>query len=163
MIYLPFLYWRRSIGATLIEMVVSLFVMGVGMMGVLGMQSQAMRTNHQAYTYSQAVFLAQDMLERIRANQGSAAQYSVHFDETIKAAKNCGVPNANCSAAQMRDWDIANWRAAIAKRLPAGKGQISYDGNELHILLEFDLAKTARQRPTANNAERQRYQLHAGL
>lgn len=150
-------------GATLLEMMVSLFVMGVGMLGVLGLQTQAMRFNHQAYSYSQAVFLAQEILERMRANPIDANNYTFNFDESVSASKNCGSPNASCTPAQLREWDIANWQESIANRLPAGKGQIDFDGDNFQILLEFDLIKTENDNLIAENTERQRYVLNAGL
>lgn len=154
---------KQARGATLIEMMVSLFVMGVGMLGVLGLQTQAVRFNHQAYSYSQAVFLAQEMLERMRANPNDAPNYTFTFDQSISASKNCAAPNASCTPAQLRQWDIANWQESVAKRLPAGKGQIDFDGNNFQILLEFDLVKTNNEKIVEKEIERQRYVLNAGL
>lgn len=154
---------RAIRGATLLEMMVSLFVMGVGMLGVLGLQTQAMRFNHQAYSYSQAVFLAQEILERMRANPNDANNYTFNFEDSVSASKNCDAPNAGCTPAQLREWDVANWQESIANRLPAGKGQINFDGDNYQILLEFDLVKTENDNLVAKDTERQRYVLNAGL
>ena len=158
---------KRMYGATLLEMMISLFVMGVGMMGVLGMQTQAVRFNHQAYSYSQAVFLAQEIMESIRANKTAAASYKVALGGGSSTAKNCSVMNANCSHSQLKDWDIKAWQEKVAKRLPAGKGGIAYDGTTYTVTLEFDLIPMDKQREKSTEQsldnERQSYTLKAGL
>lgn len=141
-------------------MVISFFVMGVGMMGVLGMQAQAMRLNQQAHAHSQAMILAQDIIESIRANRIAAGAYQIAFDESITDVKGCGLVNANCSQTELKDWELKNWRQKIAQRLPRGKSAIDYDGKTVTVSLEYDLSAT-RGEPA--NSERKTYVLTAGL
>lgn len=153
-------------GTTLLEMIIALFVMGVGLMGVLGMQTQSIRFNHQAYSYSQAVFLAQDIMESIRANKNSATGYKIGLDENASSSKDCSAENANCNPSQLKDWDVKAWREKISERLPGGKGAIAYNAASYTITIEFDLIKTDREaKETAedSDAERETYTLKAGI
>lgn len=155
---------KRHCGATLLEMMISLFVMGVGMLGVLGMQTQAMRFNHQAYSYSQAVFLAQDILESMRANREVAKTYQVAMGNDTGNAKTCEGVNANCSAQQMRDWDIQRWRQNIKQRLPGGESSIELTGDSYTINIEFDSIKTDDEELISDtDKKRQIYTLNAGI
>jgi type IV pilus assembly protein PilV len=158
------IFQKKQNGATLLEMMISLFVMGVGMMGVLGMQTQSMRFNHQAYSYSQAVFLAQDVLESIRANHVAAASYQLGLDQNIIVTVDCGLPKSNCSESQLKNWDLANWRDKIAKRLPGGKGAIDVVDSSYTITIEFDLVRSENDElgQTAET-KKQIYTLVAGL
>lgn len=158
---------KHHSGATLLEMMISLFVLGVGLMGVLGMQTQAVRFNHQAYSYSQAVFLAQDIMESIRANKNSSSNYKIGLDESASSSTDCSTENANCSPSELKDWDIKVWREKVSQRLPTGKGAIAYDGTTYTVTIEFDLVRTSQKGkdPVAEtaDAERETYTLQAGL
>ena len=155
---------KKQGGATLLEMMISLFVMGVGMMGVLGMQTQSMRFNHQAYSYSQAVFLAQEVLESIRANSSAAQSYELGLDQNVIVTAECGAAQANCSQAQLKNWDLAKWREKISQRLPGGKGAIDIEDSTFTITIEFDLVRSDKDgQSLAIESNRQTYTLMAGI
>lgn len=155
---------KKHCGATLLEMMISLFVMGVGMLGILGMQSQAMRFNHQAYSYSQAVFLAQDILESMRGNRDVANTYQIPMGNDVGSAKSCEGINVNCTAQEIRDWDIQRWRNDIVQRLPAGQSSIAVNGDSYIITIEFNIIETTDEDSgNAAGAKRQTYTLNAGI
>ena len=58
-------------GASLLEVMIALFVLAVGLLGVFAMQAESMKLNQQAYSSSQAMFLANDAVERMRVNMVS--------------------------------------------------------------------------------------------
>jgi type IV pilus assembly protein PilV len=55
-------------GATLIEVMVALLVLGVGVLGASLLQLNALKHSHSAMRSTQVSFVAQDLLERARAN-----------------------------------------------------------------------------------------------
>lgn len=63
---------RRARGVTLLEVLISVLVLGVGLLGVAAMQANALKTNHSALQRSQAVMLAYFMLDAMRANRNAA-------------------------------------------------------------------------------------------
>ena len=69
----------RQAGFSLIEVLVTMVVLSIGLLGVAGMQASGLRNNHAVYTKTQATNLAMDMAERIRANPKGRANY-VGFD-----------------------------------------------------------------------------------
>ena len=150
-------------GATLLEMMISFFVMGVGMMGVMGMQAQAMRFNQQANAHSQAMVLAHDIIESIRANDISPAAYQIAFDEAKTNVKDCALVSANCSQTELKNWDLKNWRQKVVQRLPRGRSAIDYDGKTLTVSIEYDFSANGNVHSESPSAERETYVLTAGL
>ncbi|WP_166360345.1 type IV pilus modification protein PilV [Pseudomonas akapageensis] len=59
---------RRQQGVTLIEVLVSLFILAVGLLGAAALQLNALKYTDSALMSSQASFIAYDMMDRIRAN-----------------------------------------------------------------------------------------------
>ena len=59
---------RRQKGFTLIEVMVAILVLAVGLFGMAGMHARVLNGQFDAYQRAQAMQLAQDMVNRIRAN-----------------------------------------------------------------------------------------------
>src|SRR3982750_3403585 len=68
-------HWGRQTGMTLIEVLVSVLILAIGLLGAAAFQLNALKYTDSARMTSQASFIAYDMMDRIRAN--SAADYTV--------------------------------------------------------------------------------------
>jgi len=112
----------RQNGFTLVETLVALVVLAVGMLGIAGLYVEGLRLNRTAIYRTQAVELAADMAERIRANRGARSQpiYTGADVGTGPPDDPLACTNATCSPGELRDYDWAAWLAAIDERLPAG-------------------------------------------
>lgn len=132
---------QRQQGSSLVEVMIALFVLAIGILGVLAMQTTSMKYNQSAYSYSQAVYLANDMAERIRSNFQVASTYATVAIPTDAAGIDKCKTSA-CNAADLVAWDLLNWNTAIQNRLPMGKGAITSvtnsDREYLLIKIEFD-------------------------
>src|SRR3569833_497143 len=93
-------------GFTMKEVLVSVVVLSVGMLGVAGLQATGPRTNHSAYLRSQAPALAYDMIDRMRANKTAitSGAYNAIYSATNNYC-NPGCITAGCSAANMAAYD----------------------------------------------------------
>jgi type IV pilus assembly protein PilV len=107
---------RRSGGMTLIEVLVTLVIISVGLLGVAAMQLTTVRNNYDAFVRSTAAVLAADMLDRMRSNRRDALNslYVVNYEATPTGTT---IP-----AAEMRAW-----KTVLANQLPQGDGQITFD------------------------------------
>ncbi len=103
-------------GSSLIEVLVTLLVFSVGLLGLAAMQLNALQGSADSGQRSQAVWLAQDMAERIRANpEGSAANYAAAVNCAQLPGTMCAdyyspgasakVNASTCTAAQMATFD----------------------------------------------------------
>lgn len=134
---------RASSGFTLIEVMISIFVLGIGVIGVAGMQLNAYRSNQQSALATTATQLAQDIAERIRANDKATGpddrSNPYLFDtneETAEPAKGC-FGNDDCSPLEIATSDIYQWKSQVAggapgtsggfRGLPGGRGVVCRD------------------------------------
>lgn len=74
---------------------------------------------------SQAMMMAYEMTDRIRANRANADKYSVVYGESVTAANNC--TSSSCSPSQIALYELSQWKTAIAQSLPLGDGKIERD------------------------------------
>ena len=66
---------NRAAGFTLLEVLVTLIVLAIGMLGLANLQSKIHTTELESYQRAHAVLLLQDMVDRISTNRANAAAY----------------------------------------------------------------------------------------
>lgn len=118
---------RRQAGSSLIEVLVAMTVLAVGILGINAMQTSTLKANQNSYMRTQAVYLAQDIVERVRSN-AQGAEAGAYNDPTPVANANCQT-TTGCTAAQMAANDVAQWEAAVAAALPSGAGVVCQDAS----------------------------------
>jgi type IV pilus assembly protein PilV len=120
-------------GVSLVESLVALVVLAVGMLGIAALYVEGLRYGRAALLRSQAVVLATDMGDRIRANRGGGANYAKTVDQVGTENTDCETGGAGCDPASMAAHDIARWHQAVDARLgaptalPGGRGTIAVD------------------------------------
>ena len=117
-------------GFTMIEVLVSVLIMAVGLLGLAGLQATGLRANLNTYMRSQAALLAYDMADRMRANKAGVDAGNYDAIVTTPTDPGCssdekGVDVIACSAAQMAQYDAYRWRTDIAALLPGGVGTVT--------------------------------------
>lgn len=117
----------REKGLSLIEVMVTLFVTSVGLLGIAAMQAKSLQFNHAAYLRSQANILAYDMADRMRLNRDSArvGQYNLSLS--------AGKPEASSTAAT----DQNQWLTLIESVLPSGDGSVSCASNVCTLTVQW--------------------------
>jgi len=109
-------------GFSLVEVLVALLVISIGMLGLAALYVETLRLNRTAIFRTQAVTLASDMAERIRANTGGAAGYAgAGADSGCNEGATAAV---ECTAAQMAAQDIFDWQQMAQTLLPGGTATI---------------------------------------
>lgn len=105
---------HRESGVTLIEVMVAIFILGIGMISTLALQGTAKSGNLEALQRTQAVLIARDLAERISSNRiANLNDYNGKYDgTTVTSFTNCQ-SLANCTAAQMVSWDLYQFDQAI--------------------------------------------------
>jgi type IV pilus assembly protein PilV len=116
---------RRAAGFSIVEALVALIVLSVGMLGIAALYVESLRAGRSAVYHTQAVNLAADMADRIRANRlAGVAAWTLAADGT-PAQRNC--LTANCNPGELAQDDQARWLQAIQRQLP-GDGVATPDG-----------------------------------
>lgn len=103
---------------SLLEVLVTIVILAIGLLGIAGLQANSIRNNQSAYLRSQATLLAYDVIDRMRANVtlARAGSYSVAL----------GAPGAGGGIAGI---DITEWKASLSQTLPSGDGSVVVDAN----------------------------------
>ena len=117
-------------GFTLVEILVSVFVLGIGLLGLSGLQVLSLQNNHSAYLRSQATLLAYDMADRMRANL--SAVIALDYDKPTAASIGDCINATGCTPAEMAQNDMYEWSNAaspisVAALLPKGAGMVCID------------------------------------
>ncbi|MGH8806965.1 MAG: type IV pilus modification protein PilV [Noviherbaspirillum sp.] len=124
-------------GFSLIEVLVSMLVVALGVIGAAAMQMTALRTSQQSRFQTLAVQLASEMADKMRANdsqmkQGDAANpflvvdyKSVTDGEPAAPGKLCYA--AACSGGDLAAFDIYEWKKRVKAVLPGGRVLICRD------------------------------------
>ena len=119
---------RNSHGVSLIEVLISVLVMGVGLLGIAAMQATALRNSQSALERSQAVIQSYTILDAMRAN----------LDEARIGGYNtamCAVPGGTPLAIA----DRVNWLNAVRASMGASAcGAIACDAATCTVTVQWD-------------------------
>lgn len=169
-------------GFSMIELLVAVLVMGIGVLGITGLQMVSLQNNRGALVRAEAVQLAYDMLDRMRANPPLApavpgSNYGgVNLATPPAAATNC-YANA-CTAAQMVVFDQTVWKcslglwntnancaafrdgvtlplAANQPGLPSGDGQIAFNAGTGVVTITVQWQEANQPNPTTISIDSQ--------
>lgn len=109
-------------GFSLIEVLIALIVMSVGMLGIAGLYVHSLQAGRTSLFRHNAITLAGDVADRIRANPRAGAAY-----EGAGSAGNCMA--VNCTREEMAAHDIHLWKEQAASTLPEGTVTVTYSNN----------------------------------
>lgn len=127
-------------GFTLLEVLVALFVLSVGLLGLAALQTIALKFNTQSYMRTQATLQLYDIVDRMRANRDAAGTVNVVYStEAPMGAKPGAADCAStaCSAADLARYDIRQWNTANAQLLAQGEGAIRKTGSIYTITIQW--------------------------
>ena len=115
---------KRQVGVSLVESLIALLVISIGLLGIAALQITSVQQNSSAANHSQAVWMAYEMSDRIRANSNPDNDRFDDYagiDTTAITTQACLA--TACSEQQMIDADATDW-ANLVSNLPAGRGRV---------------------------------------
>ena len=114
-----FSLFRNTKGFTLLEVMVSLVILEVGLLGLAAMQGQALRATGMGGNVAIANTIARDVAERIMKNARNVGAYDLMATDT-GLRPNC----PNIAPPPVCEQDFTDWQNTITN-LPQGVLQIS--------------------------------------
>lgn len=132
-------FMKLQEGSSLLEVMISMVVLSIGILGLLALQTTALKTNQLAVTRTLASGLAVEISELMRANKIAAenGNYDISIAGTVSAA------------ATIAETDLQAWKSHLAQ-LPSGQGSISRNNNIVTITIQWDESRVG-------NANAQRF------
>ena len=122
---------NRQLGFSLIEVLVTVFVMSIGVLGLAALQVTGIRNNIDSFYRSQATVLAYDMADRMRANIRGVTNLdyqsvSVPSDPGINCIDSFNT-GTRCTTAEMADVDLFQWYESLIAQLPSAQAVVCVD------------------------------------
>lgn len=130
---------RRARGFSLLEVLVAIFVLSFGMLGMVGMQAFALQSNTQARLQSSAAALARELAEMMRGNKdeglkaAGANPYLGTFSGSAMAPATTSyclnaTATTNCtSTTDVANAEMTDWLTRVGQELPGARVSICYD------------------------------------
>lgn len=133
---------KRQAGATLIEILITILVVAIGLLGAAGLQIASNRFQQTSAFRAEALHQASMLIEKIRSNNSNltlanlpaavatpTSAYLAADDyasaTVIPADPACGLAGQTpCTAAESAQRDLREWRQSIALNLPGGRGAV---------------------------------------
>jgi type IV pilus assembly protein PilV len=117
----------RQSGTSLVEIMVAVLVLALGMASVSALMVTNVTSTGSAQVYSQAIIHADQMADIMRANM-VGYQSAVFTSDPGTTTEVCLSGN-NCTPTQQAQYDATQWKAILARDLPAGQGFICTDSS----------------------------------
>jgi type IV pilus assembly protein PilV len=119
---------RLSSGFTLMEVLIAMVVMGVGIITIVELQTDALTGSQQSGARMHAAVLASGMADRIRANPAGQGNYDGMTVGTAPTS-NSNCYNTTCNANQLATHDVWRWQQKLGNTLPGGEGIVCRDSS----------------------------------
>ena len=126
----------RQRGVSLIEVMMSVLIFSIGLIGLAGLMVMSTRSNHSAYLRTQVTFLASNMADRMSANPKGVwgGNYNSAAYPVAAASAGCDAGSA-CNSADLAIHDQRLWSDQLRTFLPnatatincTGTGAVGYD------------------------------------
>lgn len=126
-------------GFSLIEVLISIVILTIGLLGIAALQANSIRYNHSAQLRAIALAQAHSMADRLKANKAGVQAGAYNAISGIPAQSTC---TASCSSNQIAQYDAYKWNSANAILLPAGQGTVTANANRYIITVRWDGSRT---------------------
>jgi type IV pilus assembly protein PilV len=114
-------------GATLLEALVSILIFSLGLLGIAGLQVNALAFQKSSWATNRIAEISIDIAERMRANPEGVRSNLYTYTQPYATSKsasvasnNCRGAGANCDAGQIANDDLSAWLTKAQTSLPQG-------------------------------------------
>ena len=132
---------RRTVparGFTLIEVLVTLLILAIGLLGVAALQFRGLQYNQDAYVRSQVSFLAYDISDRMRMNRTNIANYAPDNYTAQVIVGNSDNNDCDQTLGSDKDNDLNCWHNNFERAMPPGStANITTDGTYYTVALTW--------------------------
>lgn len=136
-------------GFGMLEVLITLVVMSVGMLGIASMLLIAHKASSSSYLRQQAIQSAYNLLDTMRANRQEAINGSYNLNNlaangapTLPAAASPDCSSATCSAKQLATYDKWYWLTKDLAKLPNGSASVTTStlgsNTTIRVIIQWD-------------------------
>jgi type IV pilus assembly protein PilV len=129
--------FKKQQGFTLIEVLISLLILAVGLLGMASLMTTSMQSSHNAYSRNEASLLAYDIVDRMRINRDQAVTSNDYVLAVDDEPTDPGCPEEGCTAGEQAQLDLFQWYSSMQSNLPGGTAEISRSDTQYTINLNW--------------------------
>ncbi|WP_428624784.1 type IV pilus modification protein PilV [Sedimenticola sp.] len=120
---------RFQRGFSMLEVLISVVVLSIGLLGIAGLQLQSLKGADSANYRSLATILTYDIVDKMHANRSLAlgGSYSIAM-----------AASAPSTPTSIQDIDIANWKTDLETYLPSGDGSVAVSNGVATVTVQWD-------------------------
>jgi len=118
---------RSQRGATLIEVLVSVVVSSIGLLGLAGLMATTVKVNQGAYQRTQVGLAVQALAESMHINPAAVRQGRYNGTRGSKTPEAVDCRKHACSTAARAEEDLARFDRALAAALPDAQATLKCD------------------------------------
>ncbi|SEA13526.1 type IV pilus modification protein PilV [Variovorax sp. YR216] len=131
---------RRVAGFSLFEVLVSIVVLSLGLLGAVGMLTTSVRSMGESGAFTSAVNLVRELSEAVRINKNVSSRndraVNPYLLDDLKstdalpgglAGASCAGAGASCDAKALAAWDLRQWVARVRSTLPEARVAVCFD------------------------------------
>ena len=107
-----------SRGFTLVEVLIALVVLAIGMLGIAALLLNGLQSSRIALLRTQAVMLASDIGDRIRANRTGGAAYTLASGTALSTPSKLCTTAGQCNSSEIAAVDLYAWQQTVLAALP---------------------------------------------
>jgi type IV pilus assembly protein PilV len=133
---------RTANGFTLLEFLVTLLIVSFALLGIAALIANSLKYNQSAGYRSEAVVLAGDIIDRMRANR-AAAEGSNPSPYTLAI----GTATPACTVSStIATCDLQIWRSELASSFPSGTGSVALDSatSKVTVVVQWNDSRVER-------------------
>ncbi len=131
---------RRGRGFTLIEILVTVLILSIGLLGIAGLQAATSRYKINSWVRGSTALLFSDLADRVRANPTAAgnpfneattaSSYTLQTPWDTQAGAAPTAPamsclSASCTPTQRAAYDMALWQQNVRRQMPSGSAWVT--------------------------------------
>jgi len=165
-------FHRNQSGISLVEVLVTVLIIAIGGLGIASLQLAGLKYSAGSYGRTQAIFLADDIVNRMKSNRrvalgftentgaiGAGSAYEIAAFTAAGAAPLVDCLVAECDLANRAAYDIATWLEEIERALPSGQGRIRFtdevsdDPESDELVRHFEIGLRWRQTASTTNVD----------
>lgn len=131
---------RAEEGFSLLEVLISIVVLSIGLLGAVGMLLAAVRSTNESGSFTTAVNLVRELSEKARINKNIAARNNAENAYVVDDWKSGGaLPGATdtgcigmaaaCGDKALAAWDVRTWLERVDATLPEARVAVCFDDN----------------------------------
>lgn len=145
---------RGQAGVTMIEVLIALLIFAIGLLGVAGMQTLALKSTNNSNARTLINMHAYEIAERMRANMPAAQDGKYDGISAVGGVTDC---RPSCTPTQLAALDGDEWITNLQSDVPSATASVAYANGTASITINWT------ERGLGSDTENQSYTLRARI